>query len=517
MKKELHILSFSDSHGYLVNQNYSLNQTSENGVSLLASHIQKYKKEDRIVIDTGDTIQGSPLMYFHQLKRTLYPHPTALVYNYLHVDYFIPGNHDFNYCSDYMMQFVNSFEGTMLCGNIVYQENNQPIGLPYEIKEVAPGLKIAIIGLTTDYIPNWERREFIEHLSFLSPLEVLEKSLNEINLLGVSYKIVVYHGGFERDLKTNLPYVDDTLENVGSRILAAFPEINLFLTGHQHRTICEKVGQTIVIQPASHGRIISDISLSFEQVNGDWQLIDEEMQLVPASSLKNDETVRGIMDKISHDLNEFLDIPIGHVVQNDLKISNLFEARLHKHKIVTFINQIQLIYSGAMISATSLGNDITGFNEEISIRNVLSTYVYPNTLTVIKINGRTLKDALEKNAEYFIYEDHIFKFHPKFSYPKLEHYNYDMFDGIHYTIKVTNPVGKRIVSLKYAGIPVDDDQEFTLCLNNYRASGGGEFEMYRGLEIVREISLDIAELMINYILKKQEIIVPQIDNIRVIP
>lgn len=517
MKKELHILSFSDSHGYLVNQNYALDKTSENGVSLLASQIRKYHQEDRIVIDTGDTIQGSPLMYFHQLNRTLYPHPTALVYNDLHVDYFIPGNHDFNYGDDYLMQFVHGFEGTMLCGNIVHKESKQPIGLPYEIKEVAPGLKIAVIGLTTDYIPNWERKEYIEHLSFLSPLDVLAKSLKEINQIGVTYKVVVYHGGFERDLKMNLPYVDDTLENVGSRILSSFPEIDLFLTGHQHRTICEKVGQTIVIQPASHGRMISDISLSFELIEGIWKVVDSSMELISASTLKNDETVCRIMDTISRDLNAFLDIPIGHVVQNDLKIDDLFDARLHKHKIVTFINQIQLIYSTAMISATSLGNDITGFNEEISIRNVLSTYVYPNTLTVIKINGKTLRDALEKNAEYFIYEDDTFKFHPKFSYPKLEHYNYDMFDGIHYTIQVSRPVGKRIITLKYAGIPVRDEQEFTLCLNNYRASGGGEFEMYRGLEIVREISLDIAELMINYIMNKKEIIVPKIDNIRVIP
>lgn len=183
---------------------------------------------------------------------------------------------------------------------------------------------------------------------------------------------------------------------------------------------------------------------------------------------------------------------------------------------MTLINKVQIESTGAMISATSLGNSATGFSKEITIRNVLSTYVYPNTLVVIEIDGKHLKMALEQNAQYFDLEDGKIIFNSRFSYPKNEHYNYDMFDGIEYIIDVGKPYGERIVSLSYQGRPVKDHHVFTLALNNYRASGGGEFPMYRGQRVVKEINDDIAELVIEYIRKNKIIRVDDPNNIRVI-
>ncbi len=506
------ILAFSDNHGVLLDHNYAIDVPSKVGLSRLATYIMSIPKKDRLLIDCGDTIQGSPMLYFHQLNRHLFKYPTALVFNEIGVDYFIPGNHDFNYGFKHLTDFMEEISASTICSNIVYKDNQKPIGLPYDIHTTDAGIRILVIGVTTDYIPNWERKDHIESVDFLSPIAALESILSSIPKTDYDFLVVSYHGGFERDIHTLKPYVEDTLENVGSRILEKFPQINLFLTGHQHRTICEKVNNTIVIQPASHGRMLADITIHFEKKDH-WTIKDAQYQLIDAAQFETYKKINQILNPIDKALNKFLDIPIGIVIQNDLHIDDLFEARLNKHKIVTFINQIQLLFSSAMISATSLGNDITGFNPNITIRNVLSTYIYPNTLTVVKITGKLLKEALEKNADYFVVANDLIASNPKYSYPKQEHYNYDMFDGIHYTIKVTNPQGDKIINLKYAGKPISENDQFTLVLNNYRASGGGEFEMYRGLEIVKEINIDIAELMIQYIMKKKEIIVPAIKNI----
>jgi len=41
-------------------------------------------------------------------------------------------------------------------------------------------------------------------------------------------------------------------------------------------------------------------------------------------------------------------------------------------------------------------------------------------------------------------------------------------------------------------------------LNNYRAGGGGGYEMFKGKPVVREVLIEMAELMSNYVLERRK-------------
>ena len=69
--------------------------------------------------------------------------------------------------------------------------------------------------------------------------------------------------------------------------------------------------------------------------------------------------------------------------------------------IANFFNQVQLDASGADISATSLANTVKGFNKDVTIRDIVSTYIFPNTLKTVLVERSILKKALERSAEYF--------------------------------------------------------------------------------------------------------------------
>jgi len=139
--------------------------------------------------------------------------------------------------------------------------------------------------------------------------------------------------------------------------------------------------------------------------------------------------------------------------------------------------------------------------------------VFANTLVVIEIDGRRLKEYLEKSAEYFIVKDGIITHNPIFSYPKLQHYNYDIVDGIDYTFDLRKNIGERVVSIIYNEEIVKPSDTFTLVLNNYRASGGGDFDMLKDLPIIQEIPLNVAELMIDYIRKHKYLNIHSRNNI----
>ena len=94
-------------------------------------------------------------------------------------------------------------------------------------------------------------------------------------------------------------------------------------------------------------------------------------------------------------------------------------------------------------------------------------------------------------------------------------YNYDMVDGVEYTIKVSNDVGHRITSLTKDGKEVSDTDEFTLCVNNYRATGGGNFNMLKDAPVVKEIPSSMVELLADYIMEHKVIDFVTVHNIKV--
>ncbi len=52
------------------------------------------------------------------------------------------------------------------------------------------------------------------------------------------------------------------------------------------------------------------------------------------------------------------------------------------------------------------------------MRDVITNYIYPNTLAVIQINGADLRAALEQTANYLAVENNQIVFNPAFIQPK---------------------------------------------------------------------------------------------------
>ncbi|MDD4355366.1 MAG: bifunctional UDP-sugar hydrolase/5'-nucleotidase [Candidatus Izemoplasmatales bacterium] len=511
------LLAMSDLHGHLIPESLTDFTQKPSGLCAISSIIAKHRTENTRVLDLGDSIQGSPMMDYHQAHRHSSPNPVAVLFNHLKVDYFVPGNHDFNYGRSYLDQFIDNLNTTkVLCANILDKKNRPAFGLPYDLFTLGEGIKIAIIGVTTQYIPNWERKSHITNLRFENACQVAKRLVEHLKKIENPHLIILaYHGGFEKDLDTFEAYVADTGENLGSRMLEEIPEIDILITGHQHRSIVSTVRNTLVIQPGYNGKAMAVIDVDFIKENGRYA-IRKKAILEKTDNYPVDERCVTLLSNIRKETEKYLDIRIGKTTQ-DLLIKDAFLARRDKHPIVTFINQVQKEKTKADISCCSLGNQVSGFPDIIRIRDVLSTYVFPNTLVVLRIDGQTLKRALEKNAEYFaLDEEGRIIANPRYSYPKTEHYNYDMFDGIDYCIDVAQPYGRRIVTLTYQNKPVSTHQSFTLVMNNYRSTGGGEFQMYRNLEIVKEINIDIASLLIDYIKKHKTITIQAHHNIRVI-
>ena len=119
---------------------------------------------------------------------------------------------------------------------------------------------------------------------------------------------------------------------------------------------------------------------------------------------------------------------------------------------------------------------------------------------------------MEKSATYFVVENGEVKVNKSFLEPKVQHYNYDTFGGMTYEIDLNREFGDRIVSMKKDNVSIDLDKYYTIVMNNYRATNIAIYPSYESAEIVKEINLDMSEVIINYIQDKKKVKITEESN-----
>ncbi len=485
---EIVIYQTSDLHGYVYPTNY-VNEMPL-GILKIGSYIKEDEKnyDASLKIDCGDLIQGSPFANY-LVGKNLESNPIIKGMEHIGYDAYVLGNHEFNYGVDYLAHSYKPVYDKIINSNIV--------GLPFETKPYQifdfDGYKVGCLGITTSYIPNWEQPKNIEGLSFNDPVEMYAKYEEELKA-NCDFIIVCYHGGFERSLDEEMePTEVLTKENQASELLQKFSSIDMVLSGHQHRGFITKIKDVVCTQPFHNGQNFSKIILDTTTGKISYELISVSDIKEPIKP-----ELENIYTKLQDELEIYLDQKIGHFSEPIL-VDDIFKARFEGHPFVNFMHTVQRLESGADISVFSLFDGTIGFSKEVSIREVLINYPYANTLKVLKLKGSKVKEAMEKSATYFVVEDGEVGINRTFLYPKVQNYNYDMFGGVEYEIDLNREFGDRIVKLQINGEDMDMDKDYTVVLSNYRASNVSIYPAYEGAEVVKDITKDISEMLINYI------------------
>lgn len=499
---KLTILATSDIHGYIYPTDYREAMADQPlGLLKTSELIARERVEGEVLyIENGDFIQGSPLaQYVNENKKD--PKELTRILNKLNIDVSIIGNHEFNFGIDYLKEAIESIDAPVLSANIIKEDGSYLADKPAVILNKA-GIKIAILGLTTQYIPHWEHPDTITGLKFLSAYETAKKWVPKLKE-EADIVIVSYHGGFESDLETGEATERHTGENEGYKILSKIDGIDAFITGHQHREIATIVNGVPVIQPGQRGMNLGKIVLEIEETNDSYRVVDSEASLLSVDDCPVNLKFKKLFDPLQDEVNDWLDQTIGQT-NGDMTITDPLQARIKEHPYVELVNKVQLHYGKGEISSTALFSDlVTGYGEEITIRDILVNYPFPNTLAVIKITGAELKESIEQVANYFILdENNEIAVNPTYISPKPQAYNYDMYEGVDYKIDVSKAVGKRVVHLSYQGKEVKPTDEFEFVTNQYRAIGGGNFTMFEGKEFIREVNTSMSDLIIKYIQEK---------------
>lgn len=476
----LKIIHTSDLHGYFFPTDYLDREEKNTGYLSLLNNIAK--DDHTILTDGGDILQGSSFAYY--VKENLSSEIIADIMQ--NVDYYTLGNHDFNYGYDYLKTYVENMKGKLVCANVIDKTGKINFE-PYAIKEI-DGYKIGLAGVVTDWVNLWERKENLVNFEVTDAFEGAKRALDGLKKENTDFNILIYHGGYEIDLESGKK-LSETTENIGGR-LAKELDFNLILAGHQHMEIAAYIGKTLAIETPANGSkaALVEVDLATKEMKASFI----EPKLGDNALI---EKYKGVEEKVQ----DYLDVPIAKL-SRDYMPEDRIKMALKGSDLADLINKIQLDYTGADISITSFANVISGLKKNLTTRDVLNTYRFPNTTVVLEIDGKTLRAVLEQNFSYIEY-DGSYKISKKFLEPKEEHYNFDYFYGIDFEKDLTKKVGERIGKIFFKGKEVKDKDTFSLVMNNYRATGAGGFDMYKDLRVIKNYDKETSEILLDYFRK----------------
>lgn len=515
---QITILGTTDLHGNIDPVDYYTNKPDNRGIAKIATLIKRIRKEQSnvLLIDSGDTIQGSPLESFHGRKNNAPPDPMMLVMNSLHYDSMTVGNHEYNFGLKVLDKARGEAKFPWLSANTYDTGKQQPHYKPYIVKEVA-GVKIGILGLTTPGIPNWDNPPNYAGLEFHEPLVEARKWVPILrDQEKVDVVVIAMHMGLEEDLRTGEVSPGQVLhENEAIAIAKEVPGVDVIFMGHTHRDVPSVYINGVLLTQANYwGRHLARADLYLQKTSTGWRMYAKSARTIPADDrVEPDPEVVKIAEPYDRETQAWLARVIGQ--SSEELTSN--EARFRDTAILDLVQKVQLDAGKADVSMVASFNPAARIAKgPVTVRDIAGLYVYENTLVVLEVTGQQLKDALEHSAKYFkayvpgkpasdLVDD------------KIPAYNFDIAEGVTYDLDISKPVGQRIQNLRFHGQPLSPTKKLKLATNNYRVNGGGGYDMYKNAPVVYRSSEEIRELIIDWLEKNKTVPVKPNNNWRIIP
>ena len=201
---QITILGTTDLHGNIEPVDYYTDKADNRGLAKVATLIKRIRHEqpNTLLIDSGDTIQGSPLESFHSRKNNTRTDPMMLVMNSLNYDAMTVGNHEYNFGLKVLEKARGEAKFPWLSANTYAKGTERTHYKPYVVKEVA-GVKIGILGLTTPGIPYWDNPPNYAGLEFREPVAEARKWVTTLRAKEkVDVVVIAMHMGLGEDLRT---------------------------------------------------------------------------------------------------------------------------------------------------------------------------------------------------------------------------------------------------------------------------------------------------------------------------
>ncbi len=461
------------------------------------------------LVDAGDAVQGDAIGTLSQGQYLVD------IMNQVGYDIFVPGNHEFDYGMDRMLELMGRLDAKVISSNFTDLKARKLVYEPYTIVAYGEGenaKKIAYVGVTTPEsftksTPAYFQDDsgkfiygFKEGSNGQELYDAVQKAVDDARNAGADYVIVLGHLGLDEQ---SSPWRS-------TDVIANTTGINAFIDGHSHSTIEKQIvkneaGADVLLTQtgtklAGIGRMVidSDGTITSKLITGytgqdeataavikniEKDFADDLAQKVGktdvALTINNPDTGKRMVRFNETNLGDLCADAYRYVLGNGKNGAESGPAD------IAFVN-------GGGVRANIDAGDIT-FGE------VIAVHPFNNVGCVVKATGQEILDALEMSARVAPEENGGFL--------QVSGLTYTIDTSIPSTVVVDDKKSfvsvsgaRRVTDVKVGNDPIDPKKTYTLASHNYMLLDGGDgINMFRDNEIVVQPVLLDNQILISYI------------------
>ncbi len=475
------------------------------GYAKAAALKEEYEKAGAYVLllDAGDFIQGDPTVSVSQGKTAVE------LMNMAGYDAAAPGNHEFDYGYENLKALEEDAKFPILCANILTVDQTVTAGdatitsgtNAFQASTVftAPdGKKIGVFGLTTPETATKAHPAKIQGIKFDAGTALFNAAEVTVNYLRntekCDYVICLGHLG-----------IDD--ESVGNRsidLLEKVSGIDVFIDGHSHSTQEEvneatgggKVGDTIITSTGTKLANVGVVTITADGIvattTATENLSDANAEVAArAAAIQKeiDDDYGAVFAKTEVLLNGDKDpgnrteeTNLGDLITDAL----VWGAEKNGEAVDAAIT------NGGGIRAPIAAGDITK-------KDVNTVLPFGNTLSIVKITGAELLEALEAST---------------FSTPTAVG-GFPQVSGIEFTVNTNNAFSEgdlypgstyhkpasieRVTIDTVGGKEFDPEATYAIATNDFMAAGGDTYYAFAAASVNYDLGLPMDEVLMDYI------------------
>lgn len=493
-----------------------------------------------VLLDNGDSLTGSLLADLAP-PDAAGPHPMVAAMNALGYDAATLGNHDFDHGIAWLRAALAEARFPVVSANLRARAGDA-IGPEWVILDRdLPGsdgalhrLRLGVLGLGPPQVAAWNAATLGEAVEARDLLEAAAEAIPRMRAEGADLVVALCHSGLGPEAAA--PMLEDA-----AIPLAALPGLDALVLGHSHELFptpdrapsaaVDPLGGTLhgrpAVQPGFFGRHLGVIDLDLARGPAGWSVARHRARVlrVPRDA-PLDPGVVAAARPAHRALLRVAGRPIGAtrvalrshfaLVAPDPSLDVVADAkRAEARRLLEGRPEagLPVLCAVSPFRAGGLGGPDNYLDippGPLALRQAADLYIYPNTLVLLAVTGRGLRDWLERAAALFLTLRPGRADQPLLD-PQVPSYNADTIDGLDWTLDpsrpprtdaeghLLDPSAARVLDLRHAGRPVADADRFVLATSSYRLAGGGGYAAAQAARVILRSATPTREIVLAHV------------------
>jgi len=409
------------------------------------NYFRRQNPEGTLVLDAGDILCGGPII------NLTHGEPVVDIVNLFNYEAMTLGNHEFDFGREIMRQTLSRARFPLLCANIIEKETGELLDFvrPYIMVEKT-GVRIGILGVTTEYTPYMVKASAFEPFAVLDPVEVCRNLIPRMRQEGADIIVVLGH----------LPGTvsgDGQMTGELFRVAREVEGIDLLFGGHNPGDVAVNLNGTCISKTGFSAFSIGHVQLEFDRQTRQVRCLKNEIVPVMRSDLplEPDPAVAAAVEQALQPYTAVLDEVLGEA-EDDLVVTREGEFALGNF-FTDCMKEACGTQIGLMNSTSCFGYIPRG---PVTAEMIMWVMCFNDHLYRGELTGAQIRAVFELTCT-----------------AKHQELNGGLqFSGLRVVVDSHRPEGERVLSITLEdGTPVEESGRYSAATSAYLASGGNGY------------------------------------------